>query len=283
MKVNRELVLGLFAALVSITIITGSLVISFVEMKIGLPLAQQQEGSRTSTPSPTITVPILRPGEPTLTPSNTPSPTASRTIPPSFTPSCQIPEDWIAITVQPGDTLENLAQTYQTSPETLMIGNCLLIPSISPGSLLYLPQPAASLTPTKTATPRPTATRCAAPPVGWVMYTVKSGDTLYSLAGTYSVTVPELQAANCMGTSTLIYAGEILWVPNVPTTTPIPSNTMQPTSTPKPSSTPATTSTPTTTNTPTPTSTATYRPTITRRPTRTHRPTRTPRPTKTRP
>ena len=258
---DREMVIGLLATLVSITIVTGSLVISIAEIQTGLRLSRHPASPPTVTHSPTLSMLTPRPGEPTLTPSPTPNLTITDTTHPSSTPSCQIPKDWVAITIQHGDTLENLGQTYQTTPDALMRGNCLLISSLSPGSRFYVPEPVSSLTPISTATYRPTATRCLSPPVGWVKYTIVSGDTLYSLAVLFGVTVPELQAANCMGTSTQIYTGETLWVPNLPTTTPsitvISSPTPNPTNTQIPSSTP--------------------KPTRTWRPTRTRRPTRTPR------
>jgi LysM repeat protein len=234
-----------------------------------------------------VMVQALQPGD--LTP--TPSPTSLPPTPtlPSPTPSCHFPTGWQAIIVNRGDDLESLADTYQTSPEALMEGNCLLVTSLSPGSQLYVPEPVASLTPTRTPTPPPTATRCAVPPVGWIQVTIHSGDSLYSISLAYGITVSQLQAANCMGNSTLILAGETLWVPNIPTRTPMYSPTPYPSATPKPtatlwptgSATPTGTMTATATYSATPTFTATATPSEYPTATSTNTSTATPEPTAT--
>jgi hypothetical protein len=98
------------------------------------------------------------------------------------------------------------------------------------------------------------------PPAGWVRaHIVQPGDNLYRIALSYGVTYPQLQRANCMGSSTTIYAGQRLWVPNIPTRTPQPGVTNVPsfpTDTPTPTPTtlqPADTPTPTDLPTATPT------------------------------
>lgn len=250
MNGRRELISGFLAALVSIMIIGGGLAISFAERKPEISQAIPSFFSPTTTSSTTVTIATPVPGEPTPTP----VPTTPTQIP-SPTSFCNFPPGWLAVIVTQGDTLESLAETYQTSPEKLMEANCLFTSSISPGALLYVPEPSASLTPTSTPTPRPTATRCVSPPYGWITYTVKSGDTLYSISVAYGISVAELQAGNCMGSSTYIMAGETLWVPNIPTITPRLSLTPTPTATP----------TATSTATPTPTATNTSQPTATSR------------------
>lgn len=111
----------------------------------------------------------------------------------------------------------------------------------------------------------PTATMCVIPAT-WIEYTVKSGDTLYSIATKYQTTFRTLQAGNCLGGSTRIYTGQVLYVPNNPTITPTrtkrPPKTLTPTmtNTPKPSSTPTFTPTQTPTFTPTQTPTNTSSP-----------------------
>lgn len=106
-----------------------------------------------------------------------------------------------------------------------------------------LEQPAATKRPTSTPivintkepTITPTAVDCG-PPADWVTHTVLSGETMESLAKAYSTTIGDIKYANCRGDSTVIIVGESLFVPNVPTITPIPTktNTPVPTSTPKP-------------------------------------------------
>lgn len=91
----------------------------------------------------------------------------------------------------------------------------------------YLQAPA---TPTLTITPTmsptialtPTPTSCQ-PPAGWIIYTIQSGDSLLQIARRYGTTVSELQAGNCMTAGTLIYRGQLIYVPNRPTITPPPT------------------------------------------------------------
>jgi LysM repeat protein len=101
----------------------------------------------------------------------------------------------------------------------------------------------ATLRPPATSTRQlfyPTAAACG-PYSGWLKtYTVQPGDTLYHIATIYRTTVSALQSANCKP-STIIYPGDLLWVPNLPTITPgitvIPTfstNTAVPTLTPEP-------------------------------------------------
>jgi len=74
------------------------------------------------------------------------------------------------------------------------------------------------------------------PPNGrthWVPYTVRRGDTLFSLAQDTQTTVTEVRQANCLS-SNLIVAGKALYLPSIPvrppTDTPsIPSATETPT------------------------------------------------------
>jgi LysM repeat protein len=86
-------------------------------------------------------------------------------------------------------------------------------------------------------------------PYGWSRYTVQPGDTLTSISQRTNTSVSQLQIANCMGYSTLIYAGMTLYVPFVPA--PVYPTQPSPTSTTQPSPVPST-STPVPTNTPIP-------------------------------
>ena len=77
-----------------------------------------------------------------------------------------------------------------------------------------------SWTPTSTPSPIPSPTNCP-PPVGWLPYVVQSGDTLDKIATRYHSSVATLQQANCLLTTELL-PGKILYVPPVPTQTPVP-------------------------------------------------------------
>ncbi|MFT3892459.1 MAG: LysM domain-containing protein [Anaerolineales bacterium] len=117
-------------------------------------------------------------------------------------------------------------------------------------------------------------------PTGWVnTHIVKAGENLYRIALSYNITYQQLQSANCMGSSVLIYVGQRLWVPNVPTLTPIPGVTNIPNfPTGTPTATASFTTVPPTATTAPPT--ATFMPTATI-PTATFTPSLTPFPTNT--
>ncbi len=71
------------------------------------------------------------------------------------------------------------------------------------------------------------------PPTGWVIYQVQTGDTLSQISQAVGVLVATLQLANCLGYSSLIWAGQHLYVPYLP---PQPMATIAPSLTPTASS-----------------------------------------------
>jgi hypothetical protein len=84
-----------------------------------------------------------------------------------------------------------------------------------------LPSPTAAVTRRATPTFRayPSTFSCG-PYAGWIRaYTVQPGDTLFHISTLYRTTVTALQTANCKSTS-IIFPGDRLWVPKVPTITP---------------------------------------------------------------
>jgi LysM repeat protein len=284
MNARRELITGLLAALISLIIISGSFVISFAESRTTPSQVVPTTALPQATLTPTEIIDTLAPGEPTLTPSNTPFPVTASPSPTivSPTPACSYPDNWMAVIISPGDSLETLADTFQTSVAELETGNCLLIDSLMPGAIFYVPEPIVSLTPTKIPTRRPTATRCSGPPAGWVRYTIQPQDTLYSLQSS-GATVNQIQRANCMGFSTTLRVGDQIYLPNFPPThtvkptqTPLPTNTSLPTNTPVP-----TTALPTDTATPSSTETPTESPVLTATATEKTLPTNTSTPTAT--
>lgn len=259
MKPLRQAVLGIAAALLSLTILLGGLAIAMTEGNIKLAQAPTAAPTLSPIPSatslparpspsplsgvPLATATVASPSAPaeTTTPvlSQTTTPTPSQTVRPTFTntlpPSptvCPSPPGWFPITIQPGDTLDSLAETYGTTTEELAAGNCLITESLVPGTILYVP----NLPPTHTPVP-------CGPPSGWVFYTVQSGDTLYHIAQMFGTSVAELQLANCLGSSVLIHVGQKLYVPNVPPKI-TPTRPRPPTRTPAPTATPVPTDTP---------------------------------------
>jgi LysM repeat protein len=255
MKDLRQVVLGILAAVLSASLLVGSLSMALLEGNMRRALA----------PSATIWLsPTQMP--PGLTPSLTYAASASEltsmaTLTPSvtLTSTCYHPSDWIEREIFPGDTLESLAVLYNTTPDLLIAYNCLPTRFLVEGNTLYVPPP--PLQPTNTQVF--TQVQCSPPP-GWVLYTIRLGDTLYSLARYFGVTVYDLQIANCL-TGILIIAGETLYVPNLPTPTyyvpPTRTPTLTPTALPTATSTYPPTPLPTDTTTPMPTNTETAIPT----------------------
>lgn len=100
-------------------------------------------------------------------------------------------------------------------------------PATSTSSVVSISPTSSSVTPS--ATVQATQVKTCTQPLGWTTYTVKSGDTLYSIAIRYQSTVAALQVGNCLGGTTKIITGWKLWVPNnatiTPSQTPVPSLT----------------------------------------------------------
>lgn len=243
MKALRQMGGGFVIAVVSILLVIGG---------ISLSLAETFAPSLPPTPSPfptTFAVEFASP-LPSLT---LPPVLPSEALPPPPTATvqttCVIPPGWVPVIVGANDTLYTIAERYKTTADSLNQANCLNNLPPAPGTTLYVP-----------AVPTVTVIPCG-PPAGWVRaHLVQPGENLYRISLLYRTTVALLQSANCMGTSTLIHAGQALWVPNVPTSTPAFSATPPATNTP-----PAATETfpPTFTITPdfgTPTFTATSTP-----------------------
>lgn len=146
--------------------------------------------------------------------------------------ACPQPAGWAPIIVGANDTLYSIAQQYNTSVEELNTKNCLNFQNPAPGRMIYVP-----------AVPTKVVVQCL-PPASWVKrHVVQAGENLFRIALSYGITYPQLQAGNCMGTSTSIFVGQVLWVPNIPPRTPTattaPTNTLIPaTATKTPTNTP---------------------------------------------
>lgn len=194
MRIFRQFLPGILIPLISILIILGSFILSYLESTKQLDISQDTT-TPSVTPQATVTISTIELETPTL-----PLPTITFRI--SSTPTaCPRLPGWIEYLVKSGDSLDGLAQRYQTSSDILLVQNCLLAENFLPGITLLVP-----------ALPTNTATRCG-PIYDWIMYPVQSGDTLYSLSIRFQITVQELQSANCMGSSTLLVAGAWIFVP----------------------------------------------------------------------
>jgi len=290
-----QLLGGLAVTLISVGMLLGSFLLSQLDT-VGVRPPPTQVGV-VLFPSPTPFLPTLVPGAPAPGPSPTtlPSPllTAADTIaPPVTVPSaspgptslpvvgCPKPPGWVVYTVQAGDTLSSLAWRVGIDELTVMQANCLSTLVVYPGQQIYLP-------PTLYASPTPRPYRCG-PPLGWAIYYVRPGDTLYSLSIRFGVGIDAIRQANCLP-NYVIYVGQALYLPplsviptptRTPYLTPTPTTTLLPTLTwtPTPTVGPTYTSTPTP-PTPTPTSTGTAVPTWTHTPTPTGTPDLTSTPT----
>lgn len=102
--------------------------------------------------------------------------------------------DEIVYVVQPGDTLFNIAQRFQTTVNAIMSLNNLTSTEIRVGQQLKIPF----------FTPEP--------PPQTTTHTVVAGDTLFSIAQRFNTTVGEIMRLNNM-TSTNITVGQVLIVP----------------------------------------------------------------------
>ncbi len=280
MKALREVFLGLITAVASILVVFGAFSIALSEgVRFVTPTAQEVALStpKPNTPSATdipFTITVANAStrsETGLSTTASPTVTPTRTVtvtrqPAKAATTCPAPKNWMPYTIQPGDTLNSLSRTFGASASEIKNANCLISDSLLPGTVLYVPQkPAAELTPTATATI--SFVPCG-PPSGWVIYIIQPGDTLFRISLAYNVSVPQLQYANCLGNSTLIRAGQGLYVPNVRTNTPVRTVTATATLTSVPSvAPPASTATltlaPTSTETLVPTSSMTPEPTST--------------------
>ncbi len=101
-------------------------------------------------------------------------------------------------TVKAGDTLYSIANKFGTSVNELKSLNNLTSNSLSIGQKLKLPQEEIEV-------------------LSSDIYTVKSGDTLYSIATKYGITVNELKTTNNLS-SNLLSIGQTLKIPGISTT-----------------------------------------------------------------
>ncbi len=73
---------------------------------------------------------------------------------------------------------------------------------------------------TPTSSTAPLIVNCPLPD-HWTTYIVNPTDSLFRLSVVYGVSVDELQKVNCMGNKTVILPGQVIYIPYVPTNTPL--------------------------------------------------------------
>ena len=122
-------------------------------------------------------------------------------------------------TVQSGDTLSGIAVEYNTTtatltslnnlsnPNLIYVGQRLLVKSTSTSA-------ASSATSTATSTASATSTSST---TSATTYTVKSGDTLSSIASSHNTTTAALTSLNSLANPNLIYVGQVLKLANTTT------------------------------------------------------------------
>ena len=123
------------------------------------------------------------------------------------------PENGQIYTVQKGDTLFKIATNYNTSVSDIIDLNNLGTTILTPGQTLLLPNKSIDTT---------------------GIYTVKNGDTLYSIASANNITVSDLISSNNLTTDTLTVGQKLIIpegikqeTPSVPSTyTVVPGDTL---------------------------------------------------------
>lgn len=127
-----------------------------------------------------------------------------------------------------GDSEDEATPTPDVIP-TVIRPEATATPSIAPPA-----SPVPTLVPLPTQSPQTatTAPSACTPRVDWPVYTIASGDTLYSLAIRTDTTVAALQAANCLDDPHKIFEGQELRVPTAPAA-PAPAATAAPGATPE--------------------------------------------------
>ncbi|MBC7255517.1 MAG: LysM peptidoglycan-binding domain-containing protein [Chloroflexi bacterium] len=126
-----------------------------------------------------------------------------------FIPSSAQPGPIIHI-VQPGETLYSIAQHYAISLPMLMLANHLSTYTVRVYQRLIIPPQGWQGWPPLSVWTGPIPNEPA--PCSHGIYIVKAGDTLYSIARRYGVTVSDVMAANHL-TSATIYVGAKLCIP----------------------------------------------------------------------
>ena len=191
-----------------------AIVILGISVYLGWQLAQGEGAPAPPTWTPTST---LTPTATDIPRTATPTATLTPTSPPTATPTPIPPETYV---VQSGDLLSTIAQGYDITVDELKAYNNLDSDMIVEGQTLLIPPPTPTPGPTPTTNPgEPTQT-----PSPYILYTVRSGDTLSTIAEEYNISVSDLREANDIpANSESIQADQVLTIPQyTPTPTPTP-------------------------------------------------------------
>jgi LysM repeat protein len=180
------------------------------------------EGQKLRLPAGT-TAPVSADQPTGMTPARTPTPTPRAA---TATPSVSPPANYRVLA---GDTLFNIARRFRVPVATLSELNDLdEAGTIYEGQVLQLRPSTAAASPTPPPTPPPTSQ----PDVtqSTATYTVEAGDTLFSIARRFSLSVTRLQDLNNLADVDAIFDGQVLTV--------VDSGRTPEAATPKPTQTP---------------------------------------------
>lgn len=151
------------------------------------------------------------------------------------------PNGWTDYTVKGGDTLIGLAAIFRTTPGELATQNGISNPrALRAGATILVPRgdaPAAAAQPdaqpaTETQPADPASPAAAS---SGAAYTVKSGDTLWSIAQAHGISVPTLVKTNGLNPTSPIHPGQTLTI----TTMVAAAQTAEPKPAPAPDAAPA--------------------------------------------
>jgi len=165
-------------------------------------------GSRQATPTPTRTPkPTFTPFDVVVaTPTRVSEPTPGEQSAPAASPTMSVH------VVQAGETLSEIARTYETTVDAIVQANDLggADVIINEGQELVIP-PASAPPPggEGTAVPGPTSSSA----VGRRIHVVQQGETLDEIARTYGVTADQLAQANGLDDPNAISVGQALVIP----------------------------------------------------------------------
>lgn len=208
-EVTLSLPIILGVALLLLVIGAGAVYAYF--QTVNKPVDGVSVAAITETPTITVTATITPTLQPTAT--ETPAPTAT-TLPP------------IAYKVAANDTCGTIAFVYGVSVNSIIQLNKLSPECVlSIGQDLFIPQPTPTASPMPTNTLNPTEQAMQDCPQ--IEYTVKSGDTLGSIAANYAVSQASVQKYSGL-TSDIVMLGQKLVIPlceqslEAPTATPVP-------------------------------------------------------------
>jgi lysozyme len=137
--------------------------------------------------------------------------------------------------VQPGDTLFSIAARFSVSVSDLATINGMYdVNAVYVGQVLRLPASQGSTVPVIQVTSAPQVQPVVSYAPGttvttvtsYTAYTVRSGDTLSSIAQRFGTTPQAILSANAIGNPNLVYVGQYLVIPRTKTTTvPAPRTT----------------------------------------------------------